>query len=205
MSLKLNRTTVLRKGSGEKPPDFCDHFFLKEIELQCEFGLRAFGEMQQAYKVDKSHPTLLVMSHILLVFAGNVAKLLAPSDSSTKKTIKRAKRLCKVLNLENKDFSNIRRARNYFEHFDERMDKYISSTEGLMIHRSILDEFPDNIEMDDGRVFQPKFLQFLDTKKIELTLYDEKFSLEPIVKKLEDIKKIVSEKLNEGKKETPND
>lgn len=176
-----------QKGTGEKPADFADGFFISEIESQCEFGLRAFGEMQQAYVNDNEHPSLMALAHVLLVFAGNVGKIISVSKDASVKSRNRAERLCKTLNLQKIDFEDVRNARNYFEHFDERIERYVGSHEGLLINRKILDHQPTTIEFDDGRVFAPAFLQFLNTTTLELTLYDQKFHISKIVKQLESI------------------
>ncbi len=142
--------------------------------------MRAFGEMQQAYAADKQHSALLALAHVLLVFAGNVSKLLGTSGA-------RAKRLRTTLGLEDVDFEQIRLARNYFEHFDERIERHIGSHKGLLVHRRVQDYYPEQVELDDGRTFQPAFLQFLNTTTLELTLYDQKFNLADIMRTLESV------------------
>jgi hypothetical protein len=173
------------KGTGDKPIDLADAFFISELEFQSDFGLRAFGEMQQAYTKSKENPSLIALAHILLVFANNVGKILRPSKTASPEAIARAQRLSKMLGLEDADFEQIRLARNYFEHFDERIERYIGSHEGLLIHRKVLDHHPETVELDDGRKFTPFFLQLLNTTTLELTLYDQKFDIREIVKQLQ--------------------
>ena len=137
--------------------------------------------MQEIFTTDPKHPSLLALAHATLVFAGNVAKLITCAKDGAPKTKKRAARLCEVLNLKAEDFSAIRRARNFLEHFDERMDKHIDGHNGLIIHRLIEDHEPSTITLDDGRIFSPAFMQLLNTKSGELTLYGERFSLPEIL------------------------
>ena len=173
------------KGSGDQPIEVVDTFFIGELEFQSDFGLRAFGEMQQAYKNNKENPSLIALAHILLVFANNVGKILRPSKNAATAAIARAQRLSKTLGLEDADFEEIRLARNYFEHFDERIERYIGSHEGLLIQRKVLDHYPESVELDDGRTFTPSFLQLLNTTTLELTLYDQRFDIGEIVKQLQ--------------------
>jgi hypothetical protein len=175
-----------QKGSGLKPADFADMFYLREIELQCEFAHRSFGQMQEVFTTDPKHPSLLALAHMVLVFAGNVAKLLT-SNSPTPKTKTRATRLREVLGVKNNDFLTIRQARNFFEHFDERMDKHIGGTNGLIIHRLIQDHEPKEITMDDGRIFEPKFMQLLNTTTWEVCLYGERYSLLEVLRLLQSV------------------
>lgn len=178
-----------RKGSGPRPPDYADVFYIGELYIQCEYALRAFGEMQQAYGRDQRHPSLLPLAHVLLVFAGNVAKLLTAPKSASPKVRARAKRLRETLGLVDLGFEDIRMARNFFEHFDERIDRYLEKHNGLLGSRLVLDHFPDEVKFDDGRTFKPSYLQFLNTATLELGLYDQQFRLSDIVKKIETVQK----------------
>ena len=92
------------KGTGDKPIDFTDAFFVGELEFQSEYGLRAFGEMQQAYATNNQNPALIALAHILLVFANNVGRILSPSRNASNEAHARAKRLCKTLGLEDANF-----------------------------------------------------------------------------------------------------
>lgn len=178
-----------RKGSGPRPPDYADVFYIGELNTQCEYALRAFGEMQQAYGKDQKHPSLLPLAHVLLVFAGNIAKVLtAPKDASPKVRA-RAKRLRETLGLAEVDFEDIRIARNFFEHFDERIDRYLEKRNGFLGSRLVLDHFPEEVHLDDGRKFKPFYLQFLNTASLELRLYDQQFRLSDILKKVETVQK----------------
>lgn len=182
-----------KKVTCETPIDFHDHFFIDELEFQCDLWLRAFGEMQQAYKTNNQNPTLIALAHVLLIFANNVGKILSPSKSALRKAHARAQRLAETLGLQDADFEEIRQARNYFEHFDERIERYIGSHKGLLIYRKVLDHHPTAVELDDGRTFTPHFLQFLNTTTLELILYDQKFDISGIVKQLQSVQTKVKE------------
>lgn len=175
-----------RSGNGPLPADFADSMYLKEVELQCEFAHRSFGQMQEVFATNPKHASLLALAHMLLVFAGNVAKLLTCSKDSLAKTKDRAARLRKALGCKAEDFSTIRRARNFFEHFDEKLDKHIMHG-GLLIHRLIVDHEPSSITLDDGRNFTPTFMQLLNTTTWEVNLYGERFSLPEVLQLLESI------------------
>ena len=173
-----------RSGSGPRPADFADTMYLREVELQCEFAHRSFGQMQEVFATNPKHASLLALAHVLLIFAGNVAKLLTCSKDSPLKTKDRSARLRKTLGFKTEDFSTIWRARNFLEHFDERLDKYLEGG-GLLIHRLIVDHEPSSVALDDGRIFTPNFMQLLNTTTWEVNLYGERFSLPEILKLLE--------------------
>lgn len=178
-----------RKGSGPRPPDYADVFYVSELDVQCEYALRSFGEMQQAYAKDPKHSSILPLAHVLLVFAGNVAKILTAPKDASQKVRARAKRIRETLGLTDMDFGDIRIARNFFEHFDERIDRYLDKHKGFLGHRLILDHFPEEVQLDDGRTFKPSYLQFLNTTSLELQLYDQQFQLNDILRKIESVQK----------------
>jgi hypothetical protein len=131
---------------------------------------------------------------VLLVFAGNAAKILGAPPSKSPKARARSTRLRAVLSLADVKFDDIARARNYFEHFDERMERHIGNhREGLLIPRGVEDHLPETVRLDDGRTFRPAFLQFLNTATLELTLYDEKFVLNDILATLQRIQLAASQ------------
>lgn len=186
MTIQLHRHWF-QKGSETKPLGWSDHFYIFEMDRQCEFALCSFGEMQHAYGQDPRNPSLLALAHALLVFAGNVAKIVTTSKDSGVSARARAKRIRYLLGMENQDFSEIRKARNFFEHFDERMDRYLGNHEGLLMSYLILDHAPALIQFDDGREHAPSYLQFLNTATLELTLYNERFVLGTIVEQIQNI------------------
>jgi len=147
--------------------------------------------MQQAHAKDPKHPSLLPLAHTLLVFAGNVAKILTATKKASPKVRARAKRIRETLGLTAMDFGDIRIARNFFEHFDERIDRYLDKHKGFLGHRLVLDHFPNEVQLDDGRTFKPSYLQFLNTTSLELQLYDQQFRLNDILKKIETVQKAV--------------
>ena len=132
---------------------------------------------------------------MVLVFGGNVAKILSPSASAPSFSKRRAGRLTQALGLSAINFDSIRRARNYVEHFDERMHRFLllPGTEGVRraaIHRAVLDHEPDEVTIDGkGEApFKTQFLQLLNTSKWELIFFGERFSIPEIVSLLDGIK-----------------
>ena len=145
--------------------------------------------MQQACAKDPKPPSLLPLAHVLLVFAGNVAKVLtAPKDASPKVRA-RAKRFREAPGLIDMDFEQVRIASNFFEHFEERIDRYLEKHRGFLGSRLVLDHFPEEVGLDGGRTFKPSFLQFLNTASLELTLYDQQFRLNEILSKIKILQK----------------
>ena len=177
-----------RSGVGPPPADYADTMYFREVELQCEFAHRSFGQMQEIFATNPKNALLLALAHMLLVFAGNVAKLLTSSKDSSLKTKNRSARLRKSLGFKAEDFSTIRRARNFLEHFDERLDKHMERG-GLLIHRLVVDHEPSSIALDDGRIFTPTFMQLLNTTTWEVSLYGERFLLPEVLQLLESVQR----------------
>lgn len=182
------RRNWVKSGTGAPPDDFGDGFFLREIELQCEFTTMAFAQMQEVYAANPKNPSLLALSHVMLVFAGNVAKLLSSSKGASPQAKARTERLVEQLGVASLDFARIREARNFLEHFDERLDRYFRVPNGMLIHRMVEDHDPESVTLDDGRTFRPKVLQLLNTKDLHLSLYGERFELRPILEVVQTVK-----------------
>lgn len=170
-----------RKGSGDKPDDFADMHFIYEIAVQCESAMRCFGEIEQRAASRSTHGSALAFAHMLLVFAGNVVKLLQPPGKAHRRMHRRADRLRAALGVAPAELVAIRRARNYLEHFDERMDEFLDThKQGLLAGRVVDFQYPTEVQLDDGRKFRPAFMQFLNLSNGELTLYDRTVPLAPI-------------------------
>ncbi|MBK7530881.1 MAG: hypothetical protein IPI47_09740 [Piscinibacter sp.] len=177
----------VNKGSGPKPDDFGDHFFLHEIQMQCDFGVRAYGEMRQLHQANAKNPSLLALAHAMLVFAGNAAKLLSAPKSASAQMKARAVRLRSHLNLANLDLSRIADARNYLEHFDERIERYLQIPGGIVFHRLIQDHEPLEVTLEDGRTLKPRILQLLNTSDWYLSLHGDRIQLIEVASLLEQI------------------
>jgi len=177
----------VNKGSGPKPDDFGDHFFLHEIQMQCDFGVRAYGEMRQLHQANAKNPSLLALAHAMPVFAGNAAKLLSAPKSASAQMKARAVRLRSHLNLANLDLSRIADARNYLEHFDERIERYLQIPGGIVFHRLIQDHEPLEVTLEDGRTLKPRILQLLNTSDWYLSLHGDRIQLIEVASLLEQI------------------
>lgn len=186
----LRRNRVVAKGSGTPPTEAFDHFFLVEIESQAAYGEASFGELLNHISEGSRDKMLLCFSQMLLVFAANTAKILFPPRTAREARRERAKRLREALKVVEDSPVRSQVARNYVEHFDERIERYleIERKNGVVTHRLVVDERPEKIELDDGRVLQLRPLQLLNVSTLELTLYDETIALRPIAEELRTIR-----------------
>ena len=141
-------------------------------------------------------PALLGLSHALLVFAANVGKLLEPNPSAPLAMRRRSTRLRELVQAHNVDFGQIRAARNYVEHFDERMHKFTQQigkavVRTVTIHRIITDdELEDAVAEGKGpEPFKTRALQHLNTTTWQLNFYGSRFAIQDIVSLLGTIQK----------------
>ena len=195
MADQLRRDRVIAKGTGAPPDDLADPMYLKELHLQCEFALGAYGELRIRVAAGSTDLVMLAFAHMLLVFAGNAAKLVFPSPRATTVTTNRAIRLRAKLGIPDGAPVGLVDARNYFEHFDERMDRLLESHDGLLIHRLIVPVVSEQVELDDGRRFKARYLQLLQTASLELTLYDQTIKLPELAQEVELLGKNAAEAL----------
>lgn len=90
--------------------------------------------------------------------------------------------------MEEVDFSFFRAARNYFEHFDERLDEYLQKTSISVVKQMVDDKDINKLTSDDGREFQPTFFKFFNTSTMQLTLYDKTYPLSDVLELMQRIK-----------------
>jgi hypothetical protein len=155
--------------------------------MQCEFALLAHGELKTLHADQPKHASLLAFAHIVLVFAGNAAKLLASGKSASQEGKARTQRLRTILSINTGDLSEIVRARNYLEHFDERIERSLKVSGDFIIHRLIEDHEPAEMTLDEGRILKPRFLQFLNTTDWYLNLQGDRIYLDKVALTLEEV------------------
>ena len=197
MAKVLIRDAVIRKGTGKPPDDAADFWFLNEISLQCQFALASFGEIQSRIANGSNDDSMLAFAHMLLSFGASATKVLFPATNANNTAKNRASRLRNKLGLPNVAPAQLVDARNYFEHFDERMDRFLFGHGGLLIHRLISAEIANEVEVSPGVILRPKYLQFLNTSTIELTLYDQVINLKELAENISAIHVSVTKTLNE--------
>lgn len=185
MALELKRHSGVRSGSGTKPEDFGDNFFISEIETQCWFVEGSFAHMQSVFAEAPTSVGLQAIAHSILVFASNVAKLLSEPKKGSENRKRRAIRLQQLLNCTEYDFSATVAARNYLEHFDERMDRYLDRSKqdepGMLAHRLVHAEIDEFMTLEGWGTLKARYLQHLNTTTLEFTMVDKKILLGPVI------------------------
>lgn len=159
MTLELKRTAIGMKGSGPKPENFGDGFFISEIQTQCRFVEIYAAMMNEIYDLSPTNVGLQAAAHSILVAASNVAKILSEPKKGSEKRKKRAIRLQQLLNCTEYDFSAIVNARNYLEHFDERIDRYLEEGgPGGLAHRLVSSEFHEFADVEGWGKVKVRYL-----------------------------------------------
>jgi len=154
--------------------------FHTEVERQAKFGLIAASDLDGALNSgDMDRIWYSVQS--LLVAAGNVSKLLWPSK---KKPLVPNRGPDLRASLEVPDSSPLkpRSFRNHFEHFDERLEKWATSSQ-----RSNFADFnvgPPNMiaGVDTG-----DYLRNFETNKYAVTFRGDVYLLRPVVNALKEL------------------
>lgn len=196
MTDKIHRTSVRRYGTEPPPPDWADTFYLQELQIQCSFAERSYGEIQSRVSKGEKDSNLWAFIHMLLVFSGNAAKLIFPSSGAPPTAHERAKRLRDTLKTHVPPAGLIS-ARNYFEHFDERIDQYLANTKGMLIYSLITEKVTDKMTVDDGRRFRPKYLKLFETSTFDLKIYNRTINLHELIKEVLSLQEKVEVALSE--------
>ena len=149
--------------------------FVGEIERQCRFAHIAAIELREAIaRQDTDRVWFAVQS--LLIAAGNVSKLLWPK----RKYSTRGQTLRRVLAVEESSPLRSRTFRNHFEHFDERLESWATSSS----HRGLADS---NINIQ-GRIRGADpgdYLRNLEASSSSVTFCGDTYELAPVMQAIQ--------------------
>ena len=146
--------------------------FQREIERQCRFAIIAVQDLQKALQAaDIDRVSYSIQS--FLVAAGNVSKLLWPASAHIPG---RAKELKNSLGVDDSSSLAPRAFRNHFEHFDERLEDWATSSK----RKNFVDSNVGPSGMIAG-VDPEDYLRNFDTTKNAVTFRGDEYNLKPMV------------------------
>ncbi len=149
--------------------------FLIEIEKQCKFGIMASYDLENALKSHNMDRLWYSVQGILLA-AGNISKLFWPGNS---RSVNRGNELRTLLSVNDQSALAPRTFRNHFEHFDERLEQWASSsTRHNIVDSSVLP--PGVIQGIDAG----DFLRNLDPTTWSVTFRGDSYDLRPVVQEI---------------------
>ena len=146
--------------------------FRREVEFQCEFALHAFDEFDRTLeRADHTFAVRIFTSiHAMLSAAAAISRLLF-SDVNPE----RAGALRNALGVPEESILRSRGMRNHFEHFDERLDKWLPRT----ADGSVIDMVASTERIDGAG---PRYtLRMFNITTFEVTFTDETVALRPLV------------------------
>ncbi len=97
--------------------------FVREVKIQCDFALLAYGEIRKTLQI--SVDLVFFSIHAFLTHASNASRLLWPSPKAAQA---RGEQLRNALKVPAASGLRSRNLRDHFEHFDERLDFWASSS-----------------------------------------------------------------------------
>jgi len=159
--------------------------YTREVERHCDFALIAYKNIKDTLiainnniSMDdfKTKMDLVWYSiHSLLISVGDLSKLFWPSKGSKKRGL-----ILKTM-FETKDDSplNSRALRNHFEHYDERLDKGISSKDRVFIDSNIGD-----INTMFGNRKPKELSRHYDPTTETIYFKGDTFEIKPIIKEV---------------------
>ena len=158
---------------------FVEHVFLREIEYQSQFAARAAERLVLSGDVFEPIEIWSAIQAILTA-AGNVSKILWPPRT---RSSPRGETLRALLDVDDQNALSNRNFRNHFEHYDERIEDWLSSTHSAVYVDQIigprpgfLRDFPQNAH----RNYNPSTQM--------LTFRGESMSLESILTALDEVR-----------------
>jgi hypothetical protein len=164
------------------------HVFVREVERQSSYALMGFNDLNAALAARATDRIWYSLQSILIA-AGNVSKLLWPAKAYEARGVE----LRKDLQVAEDSVLAPRTFRNHFEHFDERLEKWASSTGGRIFVDSNIGP-PGMISGLDETLF----LRNLDTKNLAVTFQGDSYSLQPIATALVELRGRAEELANKA-------
>lgn len=146
--------------------------FQWEVERQCRFGLMAVEELNQALDAHDMDG-IWYSIQAFLVATGNISKLLWPPD---KHFTERGAELSKSLSVGDNSPLGPRTFRNYFEHFDERLGGWATSSERHNFIDSNVGPPGMIVGLDPG-----DYLRNFDPVNQTITFRGDEYHMKPIV------------------------
>ncbi|MCM3573273.1 hypothetical protein M3172_08705 [Mesobacillus subterraneus] len=165
--------------------------FQREVQKQCEFALTSTMYINDFFKNDSSahNNQLWYFVQNFLISTANVSKLLWGSKS----TIAMRQVLRESLGVDEDSPLKIRDFRNHFEHYDERVERWASSS----TNRNFIDSNIGPIRAFGNAFNQEDFFRNFDPELMAITFQGQTYELQPIVDelaKLHDIAKFEGDK-----------
>ena len=153
--------------------------FVREVERQAAFGVMASQDLAGALPTGNMD-RLWYSTQALLIAAGNVSKLLWPVRPLSGE---RGQQLREVLGVPEESPLRPRAFRNHFEHYDERLEDWMMSSERHnIVDSSVLP--PGAIQgIDPG-----DFLRNLDPTSMKLTFRGDSYDLGSLVGTIRDLR-----------------
>jgi hypothetical protein len=161
--------------------------FQREIERQCKFAITAVEQIKAGIENNNSDLVWYAIQSFL-VAVGNISKIFWPPDS---KYQKRGEELRKSLGIKDDFPIKPRKFRNHFEHFDERLEKWATSSK----RRNFVDSNIGPSNMVVG-VDPEDFLRNFDPTSWTITFRGDKYELKPIINAINDLYPRVSAEAN---------
>jgi hypothetical protein len=150
--------------------------FQREVERQCKFALIASNDLISALKSgDMDRFWFSVQA--FLVAAGNISKLLWPPKETMKG---RGVELRTSFGVDDNSLLEPRTFRNHFEHFDERLEEWVTSSQRRNFVDSNIGPPGMIVGLDAG-----DFLRNFDTTNYAVTFRGDTYNLRPIIDAIE--------------------
>ncbi len=152
--------------------------FQREVERQCKFALIAAQDLNNALQ-HGDMDRIWYSIQTLVVAVGNISKILWPSDPLLPE---RGVDIRKSLSVDDDSPLGPRKFRNHFEHFDERLEIWATSSE----HMGFVDSNVGPPGMIAG-VDPGDCLRNFDTINFAVTFWGDEYVLPPIVKAVQEL------------------
>lgn len=167
--------------------------FQNEIQKQCEYAINSAMYMNDSLNdLQKEHSgeQLWYFAQNFLTSTANVSKLLWGSKEEIKGS---RKPLRDSLQISDQSLVKSRAMRNHFEHYDERIESWASSSQ----RRNYVDSNIGPRNMIGG-IDPSDFLRNFDTDLMAITFKGDTYEIQPIIDELVELRDIAEKESNKS-------
>jgi len=168
--------------------------FQREIKRQCIFAMIAYNTIKSSFSnLSDVNKSIDEMSYYMDIFWYSIQNfLIAVADISkifwppTNIYEKRGEELRKIFDIKDDSPFHSRDARNYFEHFDERIENWVMSSKSHVFADTNIGSLKGNIKMI-GNLGPKDYMRHFDQTTWTIFFSGDEYKLDVVIKAVEDL------------------
>lgn len=171
----------------ENMDEMLTRLFLQEIKHQCEFAIISYNDLCNGLRNSDGNRVWLSLQS-MLISSANISKIIYPKD---KKYDDRGQELRNRLSISGIEKFISKKARNHFEHFDERLNDLFESSK---YHNFIDTSIGGDNFISGGENFID-YIRFFNSQRFVFRFRENEYEINPLYNDIIDLYNRVDKEL----------